>query len=101
MKTVGKKRRALYLLIPFAVSLFIEALQYVLYLGAADITDLIMNTLGAIWGFACYAVAAYLFRKRREKLDLVLTVCISCLALFVFIIYIIGTNWAAYAEIFS
>lgn len=101
MKTVGKKRRPLYLLIPFGISLLMETLQYAFYLGAADITDVIMNTLGSIFGFACYAFAAYLFRKRRDTLHSVLIIGMSCVAIVQFILYVVGTNWAAYAIIFK
>lgn len=101
MKAVGKKCRPLYLLIPFGVSLLIEMLQYALYLGAADITDVIMNTLGGIFGFTCYAFAAYLFRKRQDALNLVLIICISCVAIVQFIFYAVGTNWSAFAVIFQ
>lgn len=101
MKAVGKKRRPLYLLIPFGISLLMEILQYALYLGAADMTDVIMNTLGSIFGFACYAFAAYLFRKRRDTLNLVLIICMSCVAIVQFIFYVVGTNWSAFAVIFQ
>ncbi len=100
MKTVGKKRRPLYLLIPFGVSLLMEILQYAFYLGAADITDVIMNTLGGIFGFACYALAAYLFRKKQNTLNSVLIICMSCLAIVQFIFYLVGKNWAAFTIIF-
>ena len=101
MKTVGKKRRPLYLLIPFGVSLFMEILQYTLYLCVADITYIIMNTLGGIFGFVCYAFFAYLFRKKRDTLNLVLTICMSCVAVLGFTAYIIGTDWSAYTKIFA
>lgn len=90
MKVAEQKRRALYLLVPFGVSLFLEILQYAFRLGVADTTDLIMNTLGGCIGFACYAFAAYLFRKNREKLDTVLIICMSCVAVYVFIAFLVG-----------
>ena len=39
----------------FAFSLAAEIIQYALAIGAADITDIIMNTLGGFVGLAAYA----------------------------------------------
>ena len=38
----------------FLLSLFVEALQYILRIGAFDITDIITNTLGGIIGLLIY-----------------------------------------------
>ncbi len=99
MKAITKKRCALYLLIPFGVSLLSEALQYIFHLGVADTTDLIMNTLGGSIGFACYAFAAYLFRKKWDKLDIVLIICMSCLAVFESGSYLVS-NWHVLQTLF-
>jgi glycopeptide antibiotics resistance protein len=42
----------------FAFSLAVEIIQYVLAIGAADITDLIMNTLGGLIGLTGYAIVS-------------------------------------------
>ena len=42
----------------FAFSLAVEIIQYVLAIGATDITDLIMNTLGGFIGLALYDLAS-------------------------------------------
>jgi len=42
----------------FAFSLAVEILQYALAIGVADITDVIMNTLGGLMGMALYAAAS-------------------------------------------
>jgi|SRR5687768_3226023 len=38
----------------FAFSLAVEIIQYALAIGVADITDIIMNTLGGLMGLAAY-----------------------------------------------
>lgn len=96
MKVTGKKHSGYFLLIPFGVSLLIEAIQYALYLGAADVTDVMMNTAGGIVGFLTYAVLMRLFSKKQEQLDTVLTVCMLVVAAVVLIFYLLGTNWSAY-----
>jgi len=42
----------------FAFSLAVEIIQYVLAIGATDITDVIMNTLGGFIGLAVYDLAS-------------------------------------------
>ena len=42
----------------FAFSLAVEILQYALAIGVADITDVIINTLGGLIGLALYAAAS-------------------------------------------
>lgn len=101
MQVYGKKRGWIFLLVPLAVSLGIETIQYVLWLGAADVTDVLMNTVGGIFGFSVYAVLTRIFRKNREKLDTVLTVCIFLVALPSLFLYLVGTNRAFYKQAFQ
>ena len=54
------------ILFGFAVSLLLEASQYVLSVGASDITDVITNTLGALIGVLFYNISIKLF-KTEEK----------------------------------
>ena len=42
----------------FAFSLAVEIIQFALAIGVADITDLIMNTLGGFMGLAAYVAAS-------------------------------------------
>jgi glycopeptide antibiotics resistance protein len=44
------------LLISIGISLFIEIIQVVFYLGSCDIDDLILNVLGSLLGFAIYCL---------------------------------------------
>ncbi|MDE6730565.1 MAG: VanZ family protein [Oscillospiraceae bacterium] len=64
----------------FLTSLFLEFLQYVFYIGASDITDLILNTAGGILGIALVSV---LFRIFHEKILDVLKIgsILACIVL--------------------
>src|SRR5438045_4787301 len=48
----------------FAFSLAVEIFQYALAIGATDITDLIMNTLGGFMGLAVYVAVSKDTNKR-------------------------------------
>ena len=54
-------------------SLLLEIAQYILGIGATDITDLMMNTLGAVVGVLIYACLKRIF-KDVEKLNKVLSI---------------------------
>lgn len=56
-----------------AFSLFLEIVQFILGIGATDITDLIMNTLGEAVGVLIYSCLKSIF-KDVEKLDKMLSV---------------------------
>lgn len=52
----------------FCVSLFFEISQYFLYLGSADIDDVILNLLGVILGFLFFkTVNRIIYEKQTEK----------------------------------
>ena len=65
------------------VSLTFEVTQYVLAIGAADITDVIGNTLGGIIGIAIYAVFSAVFKTKTKAIlnSLALIVTLSGAAL--------------------
>lgn len=46
-------------LISVGISLFIEVIQLIFYLGACDIDDLILNILGSLLGFGIYYLIIY------------------------------------------
>ncbi len=48
----------------FSVSLIFEALQFILKIGAFDVTDIITNTFGGFVGLLIWLVIEKLFRKR-------------------------------------
>ena len=68
----------------FAFSLAVEIIQYVLAIGAADITDLIMNTLGGFIGLSAYALAS----KKTDDQTLDLSVAISGTLILLAILYL-------------
>lgn len=51
----------------FGVSLLYEVLQYLLGIGASDITDLLANTLGGGLGIGIYLAAGKIFGKHVGK----------------------------------
>lgn len=52
-----KKRTKIPILIgAFLLSLTFECLQFIFYLGSADIDDVILNTLGAFLGIVCFRI---------------------------------------------
>ena len=72
------------------LSLMLEMLQFVIGIGASDITDVITNTLGTIIGIRIYCILLFIIKK-REILDKILRFLafgctISFLALIAFIL---------------
>ncbi|MCM1022704.1 MAG: VanZ family protein [Prevotella sp.] len=59
-----------------AASVFVEVVQFAFAMGAADIDDVILNTLGAAVGYAAYRVIRHFF-KSREKLLAAMAVLLS------------------------
>jgi len=75
----------------FAFSLAAEIIQYVLAIGATDITDLIMNTLGGLVGLSAYSVASRQADDRTLDLGIIISGALILLAIiylriFVFIV---------------
>ena len=68
------------LMVVFVFSLTMEAVQYALSIGAADITDVITNTLGGFIGIAMYDALHKNIRK--EKLD-------TCITAVVFVLLVV------------
>lgn len=75
-----------------SLSLFYEVMQFILAIGASDITDIIGNTLGGIIGIIIYFVLHRLF-KTDTKLNKILniiavlgTICVITLLLFLIIV---------------
>ena len=91
MRSKGKRRRPLLLIAAFAISVCAEALQYLLAVGVADITDVICNTVGAALGFALYDISSKL-AKGSEELDSVYYTAMLCVCCIVLACFIVG-NW--------
>lgn len=56
--------KVLMILSAFFLSFLYELLQFILAIGASDITDLIGNTLGAVLGIGLYLLFKKLFKKK-------------------------------------
>ncbi|KHF36966.1 VanZ like family protein [Paenibacillus sp. P1XP2] len=54
------------LLISFGVSLALESLQLVLFIGTFDVDDIIMNTAGGLLGYAAYVVLYFLLKQGEQ-----------------------------------
>ena len=58
-----KKQHSIFLItaMGFLVSMAVETLQLVLGIGAFDVDDLILNTLGVMLGYILYKIGAFLY----------------------------------------
>ena len=65
----------------FTLSLIYETVQYELICGAADVTDVLMNTLGALIGAILYLILKALFRKKHIEIINTLGIVILCIFL--------------------
>ncbi|MDE6531543.1 MAG: VanZ family protein, partial [Lachnospiraceae bacterium] len=65
----------------FFVSLFFEVCQYFLYLGSADIDDVILNLLGVVLGFLFFRVMITITEKETERY--VVTIILSIIGFLV------------------
>ena len=63
----------------FFISLGIEVLQFVLAIGATDITDLIGNTLGGIIGIGVFYLFSKLFKNKTNKIINILALIVTIL----------------------
>ena len=59
-------------LLIFAASLTLEVAQYILAIGRTDITDLIANTCGGMFGIFLYELTTKIFRSKR-RVDCIIT----------------------------
>lgn len=73
----------------FLLTLIFETTQYILHIGATDITDIIMNTLGGALGILIINILHKIF-KNEEKVDKILEVlALICTLLVVTLILIL------------
>lgn len=66
----------------FLTSLLLEVLQYLLGIGASDITDLLGNTSGVIVGIVFYFILEKIFRSREKVNHFLMILAIGVLVLF-------------------
>ena len=64
-----KKKHSVFLItaVGFLVSMAVETLQLVLGVGAFDVDDLILNTLGVIVGYILYKIGELLYRAINKN----------------------------------
>lgn len=74
------KRVVFRILAGLIISLLFEALQYLLAIGSADITDVILNTLGAALGVGVYYLARLIFKQKTDSVVTILTLAAVILA---------------------
>ncbi len=72
-------------------SLVLEIMQFILGIGATDITDVITNTTGTVIGAGIYCILSLVFQK-NEKLDKVLhilaSICTILLLAFIALLFL-------------
>lgn len=83
MKGKHNFKSFILLLVPFVSSVAFESLQYIFRLGAADITDVIMNTIGGCVGFLLYFIIRKIF---GSKPDTFLTYAMASVAIIALIL---------------
>lgn len=75
----------------FATSLILEIMQYILYIGASDITDIITNTFGGIIGIAFVCILVKIFKEKAFKILKVISI-VACIGLILLIALLIISN---------
>ncbi|MBS4900389.1 MAG: VanZ family protein [Clostridiales bacterium] len=65
----GKHKFINTIFIAAIVSTIIELLQYIFAVGTGDIDDVILNTCGAVLGYAVYVIINKIFRRGRKKVN--------------------------------
>ena len=86
-----EKRRKWYAVAVTAlVSILFECLQWVFYLGATDITDVMTNTLGGLLGMFLFVIMGKLFPKRRMTIINILGIFVEVSACLLIVILILA-----------
>jgi len=82
----NSKRQAFYKVL--ACTIFIETIQYIFAIGAADVDDLILNGLGGAIGIAIYAMFFKVFKEKDkvEKAIAILSILIGMSVLILFVL---------------
>ncbi|MDQ2720063.1 MAG: VanZ family protein [Bacteroidota bacterium] len=82
----------------FSISLIIEGLQFIFKLGAADITDIITNTLGGIIGFMIFELIEKLFKNSVKAQKFVNIIAAIGTVLIILFLILLKTNnpWIRY-----
>ncbi len=81
MKSRKNLKSLLLMFIPLVASISFEALQYIFHLGAADITDIIMNTVGGCAGFLIYFISYKIFGNKADNFYIFAMAGVAAIAL--------------------
>ena len=79
---VNSKRTIIY---GFVFSILLEVIQFVLEIGAFDITDIITNTTGTILGVCGYILLEKIF-KNKDKINYILRVIALIVTILLFLL---------------
>lgn len=82
MKSKKNIKSLLLMFLPLVASVIFESLQYILHLGAADITDTIMNSIGGCVGFLIYLISYKIFGNRADRFYIIAMSVVAITALF-------------------
>jgi len=80
------------LLLFFLLSLTIEGLQYILRLGAFDVTDIITNTLGGIIGFLIFKGIEKTFNNSVQAQNFIITITATGTLLMILLLVLLKMN---------
>ncbi|GAB2025460.1 glycopeptide resistance protein VanZ1 [Lactovum odontotermitis] len=83
-----KRRFAQLLLAVLLTSLAYEGLQYVLSIGAADVTDVICNTFGGLLGLGIFLFFRKVFGEKVMSVLAIILTIITCLGMIVMSVFI-------------
>lgn len=73
----------------FSISLLLEVCQYIFYIGASDITDIITNTLGTVIGVLFYKVLEEIFKDTNRINKVLQILAFIVTTLFILLIILI------------
>lgn len=92
LSSVWEKKHFLWKALPIcATSLIYETLQYLLAIGASDITDLLMNTIGGLVGIGIFSDLSDMFPRYYRKV-INIAACICAVALTALVVLLLVVN---------
>ena len=88
----GKDKRLTGVFITAILSLLFEITQWIFSIGASDITDLITNTLGGVFGLFLFILLGRISCSRRMGIANLIGIVIELLGVGIFVLLLIA-NW--------
>ena len=71
------------------ISFMLEAVQFVLAIGVSDVTDLMLNTIGGIFGIMVYYFILRLFKRKERMVTFVLCIMLTLIELYMTVSFIV------------